>query len=114
MFSQVDLFSDARVQFHMAQVLVLRRDVAQESRNLSAAELELCRLLKPRQLGLAAIERTRRRQCARITWLRAGDASTTLFHARINSMIKRALCMITSRRSWAGDRLTLTQSIGTS
>ena len=67
-------FSDAKLQFHMAAELVLRFDVAQESRRLSDAEFDLRKLLKLCMLGLAAVERARRRQASRLTWLRLGDA----------------------------------------
>ena len=41
------------------------------------------------QLALAVfvenIESAMKRQCSRINWLRAGDASTTFFHAKVNT-----------------------------
>ena len=52
-------FSDAKLQFHIASKIILRLDIAQESRNLSTLEFNLRRLLKQRLLGLAAIERAR-------------------------------------------------------
>ncbi|XP_073367839.1 uncharacterized protein [Aegilops tauschii subsp. strangulata] len=79
------LFSDAKLQFHMAQEIILRLDTAQENRTLSDAEWELRKKLKLRLSGLAAIERARKKQSSRINWLRAGDASTAFFHAKINS-----------------------------
>lgn len=79
------LFSDARVQFYMANELILHLDVAQETRMLSPAEFNLRKLLKLRVLDLALIERARKRQCSRITWLKLGDANTSFFHVRINS-----------------------------
>ena len=42
-------------------------------------------MLKTRVLGLAAIERARRRQASRVLWIRAGDASTKFFHAKCNN-----------------------------
>ena len=41
--------------------------------------------LKLKVLGLAAIERVMKRQASRISWLRARDASTKLFHAKMRS-----------------------------
>lgn len=79
------LFSDAKVQFHMVNELILRFDVAMEKRQLTAQELSFRKLLKQRVLGLAAVERARRRQASRVTWLRAGDANTSFFNAKINS-----------------------------
>jgi hypothetical protein len=50
-------FSDARFQLHFASEIVLRFDVPQERRLLSAEEFALRKLLIARILGLAAIER---------------------------------------------------------
>jgi hypothetical protein len=41
--------------------------------------------LKRRVIGLAALERTRKRQASRITILKEGDAKTTYFHLRVNA-----------------------------
>lgn len=79
------LFSDAKIQFHIVCEVVLRLDVAQEKRRLTDSEFQLRRQLKQRLLGLAAVERARKRQASRITWLRAGDAKTAFFQAKINS-----------------------------
>lgn len=79
------LFSDAKVQFHMASELILRLDVAMEIRQLSPAEFRFRIALKQRIVGLAAVERARRRQASRMTWLRAGDANTAFFNAKICS-----------------------------
>jgi hypothetical protein len=78
-------FGDVRFQLHLANEVILRLDVAQESRNLSDLEFHFRKTLKVRVLGLAAIERSRRRQASRITWLREGDANTRFFHVKINS-----------------------------
>lgn len=78
-------FSDAKLQFHMAAEIVLRLDVAQENRRLSDAEYNLRKLLKLRLLGLAAVERARRRQALRLTWLRLGDAGKFFFHAKMRA-----------------------------
>ena len=79
------MFSDAKVQLHLATEIVMRLDIAQKNRALSDEEFHLRKLLKLRILGLAAIEQARKRQASRITWLRAGDAPTTFFQAKINS-----------------------------
>jgi hypothetical protein len=68
----------------MANTLMLRFDVAQESRALSQAEVGLRRMLKHAVLGLASLERTIARQRSRIRWLQEGDANTKLFHAVAN------------------------------
>ena len=36
-------------------------------------------------IGLAALERARKRQASRVTWLKAGDAKTAFFQAKISS-----------------------------
>ncbi|XP_073363023.1 uncharacterized protein [Aegilops tauschii subsp. strangulata] len=76
------LFSDAKAQFHLACEVMLRLDVAQERRSLTPTEFQLRRQLKQRLLGLAAIERARKRKASRISWLRAGDAKTAFFRLR--------------------------------
>lgn len=50
------LFSNARLQLHIANEIILRLDVAQESRQLSVQECSLRFDLKLRVLGLAAVE----------------------------------------------------------
>ena len=40
------LFNDAKIQFHIATEIILRLDIAQESRSLSTPEFNLRRLLK--------------------------------------------------------------------
>jgi hypothetical protein len=69
----------------MALEIILQFDIAQESRQLTQAELTLRRNLKDRVLGLAVVERARRRQAARITNLKEGDANTKFFHLRMNA-----------------------------
>jgi hypothetical protein len=80
-----ELFGDARFQLHLANEIIHRFDIAQEDRTLGPLEFELRKLLKTRVLGLAAIERSRRRQASRVTWLREGDANTRYFHIKMNS-----------------------------
>lgn len=79
------MFSDAKIQFCIANEVILRLDVAQESRALSPAEFRLRKFLKMRIVGLAAIERAWKRQASRVLWLRAGDASTKYFHVKFCS-----------------------------
>lgn len=83
------LFSNARLQLHIAKEMILRLDVAQERRHLSNAELTLKRDLKLRALGLAAVERSRQKQASRINWLKSGDACTRFFHMKMSARKRR-------------------------
>lgn len=58
-------------------------DIAQEARQLSNDETTLRQDLKLRILGLAALERCRRRQASRINPIKAGDACTRFFHLKM-------------------------------
>lgn len=78
------LFSDAKLQFHLASEVILQLDITQEKRGLMPSEFALRKMLKQRIVGLAAIERARKRQASRVTWLRAGDTKTAFFQAKIN------------------------------
>jgi hypothetical protein len=80
-----NIFSEARLHFHMAQSVILQLDIAQESRTLTDDEFISRDKLKNRILGLAVLERLRKRQCSRITHLKLGDANTRFFHLKANS-----------------------------
>jgi hypothetical protein len=73
----------------MANDVIHRLDVVQESRQLSTEELQLRRDLKSRVLGLAAVERARRRQASRLIWLKEGDACTHFFHLNANNCSRK-------------------------
>jgi hypothetical protein len=73
----------------MANEVIFRLDTAQEDRQLSEDELQLRRDLKIRILGLAALERSRRRQASRISYIKAGDACTRFFHLRMAARKRR-------------------------
>ena len=64
------IFSNTKLQFHIASEVVLRSDVAQERRQLTPREFWLRKTLKLKIVGLAALERVRKRQAARTTWLK--------------------------------------------
>ena len=83
------LFSNARLQLYIANEVIFRLDVAQESRLLSEQENILWQDLKIRILGLAAIERSRRRQASRLNFIRAGDACTRFFHLKMAARKRR-------------------------
>lgn len=59
--------------------------MAPDVRQLTQEETELRKALKIRVLGLKAVERSRRRQCSRLTWLKEGDACTKFFHLKANA-----------------------------
>lgn len=75
---------DIRLQLAIANEVVFQLDVAQEDRVLSEEEQCLRKLLKSRVLGLAALERIRLRQRARITWLKHGDVNSKFFQIKAN------------------------------
>lgn len=55
------LFSNAQLQLHIANEVIMHLEMAQDSRQLSEDEATLRADLKLRVLGLAALERSRRR-----------------------------------------------------
>ncbi|XP_071681762.1 uncharacterized protein [Lolium perenne] len=94
-----------KLKIAMANTLILRLDVAQESRVLTPAEAWLRRMLKHAVLGMSSLERTIARQRSRIRWLREGDANTKLFHAVANG--RRTKNYIASVR--VGEEVATTQ-----
>lgn len=81
--------SEAKLQFHMALNVIQRLDVAQEHRELSPPETRLRAALKRKVLGLASIERARKKQASRVTHIREGDANTKFFHLKVNARRRR-------------------------
>jgi len=96
-----ELFGNPRMQLHMANEVILRLDIAQEQPGLTPEEITLRRDLKIRVLGLAAVERSRRRQASRVIWIREGDACTRFFHLRANG--RRRILYIPHLRRPNGD-----------
>ena len=66
------LFSKAKIHLQAALLVILHLDIAQEGRILSADERELRARLKRRVIALSVLERSRKKQCVRITNLRVG------------------------------------------
>nr|AAK54295.1 putative reverse transcriptase [Oryza sativa Japonica Group] len=83
--------SKYRLQLQIANEIILRFDVAQESRLLSDDERHLRAACKGRCLALASLERIRLRQRAKIRNLREGDAGTAFFHMKIKSRRRKLL-----------------------
>jgi hypothetical protein len=79
------IISDVKMQLEMATVVIHQLDIAQERRQLLQEELLLRKRLKNRVLGLAAIERARKKQTSRLTNLKLGDANTRYFQRRANA-----------------------------
>jgi mannosylglycoprotein endo-beta-mannosidase len=73
-----------KLRILVANELILRLDVAMESRALSVEERGFRRLLKRKLLGLASLERTIARRHCRIHWLSEGNACTRFFHLHAN------------------------------
>jgi hypothetical protein len=86
----------------MALDVILQLDVAQEFRALSPDERRLRADLKQHVKGLAALERTRKRQASRISYLREGDANTKFFHLRVNARKrKNHILRLKHNNGWA-------------
>jgi hypothetical protein len=79
------LFSNARLQLHIAMEVIFWLDKAQEDRQLTTDETNLQQDLKIRVLGLAVVERSRRRQASRINYIRVGDACMRFFHLKMSA-----------------------------
>jgi hypothetical protein len=69
---------------HDAEQPVLSLD-QQDLRQLTETETQQRKTAKSKILGLAAIWKVKLRQCSRLTWIRAGDANTKIFHLRANA-----------------------------
>jgi hypothetical protein len=73
-----------KLQLAIANLIILRFDVAEESRQSQPGERWLRSNLKMTVLGLSSLERTIARQRSRVRWLKDGDANTKLFHMVAN------------------------------
>jgi exonuclease III len=79
------LFSNGKIMLHAALLVILHFDMAQEIRVLSIGERDLHARLKKKVIALAVVERARKKQCARISNIKEGDANTKFFHLRVNA-----------------------------
>ena len=95
------MFSKANVQLHAALLVILRLDIAQETRLLSPADSDLRARLKRRVISLAVLQRARKSQCARVANLKEGDANTNSFHRCVNARRrKNHIHRIKQAHSW--------------
>jgi mannosylglycoprotein endo-beta-mannosidase len=96
------LFSTAKIQLHMALHVILHLDRAMDSRLLSPEETDIRTRLKRRIIGLAALERARKKQRARINDLRDGDANTKFFHRKVNARRRKNFILkLRHNNGWA-------------
>jgi hypothetical protein len=99
-----NLQKTARLQEDIATEVIFQLDLAQEDRDLLADERLLRQFLKARLLGIAAIERAKWKQRARLSWIKLGDANTIFFHLRANG--RRRKNYIIALRSIDGSQVT--------
>lgn len=93
---------NTRLQLAIAKEIILQLELAQESRTLTAHELDLRRRLKIRSTGLAVIEKSRMQQRSRLTYIRCGDANTKLFHLKANARRRKTTSNAYSpRMAWS-------------
>jgi hypothetical protein len=78
---------DTKLQLAIVKEVLLQLEATQESRALTAKELDLRRRLKIHSTGLAAIEKSRIKQRSRLTYIHCGDANTKLFHIRTSARL---------------------------
>jgi hypothetical protein len=80
---------DTRLTLAIVKEVLLQLEAAQEIRTLTQQELHLRRHLKIRSTGLAAIEKLRIKQRARLSYIHSGDANTKFFHIRANTRLRK-------------------------
>lgn len=96
------LLSNTKMKMLMAKQVILRLDEAQDHRQLTPEETWLRGKLKKRMLGWAVVEKARKRQCSRITYLKEGDANTKFFHLKANGRKRKNFIQRLSNGStWA-------------
>lgn len=80
-----------RMQFQIANDVILRLDTTQETRGLSLEERRLKAFLKGKCLALAALERVRLRHRARVRGMQEGNANSKYFHLKANGRRRKHL-----------------------
>ena len=78
------LIGNNRVLLCAAKMLIGILDVAQDYRQLSVHEIYLKRDLKVRLLGMTAVAKLRAKQSARLTAIKASEASSNFFYMQAN------------------------------
>ena len=63
---------------------------AQEERSLTQEELEFKKYLKNKSMGMAAVQKSRARQHARLSWIQSGDTNTRFFQPHANIRKKKS------------------------
>jgi hypothetical protein len=98
------LFSNTEVLVHAALLVILHFDLAQESRALNSNERDLRARLKRKVVALAVVEWARKKQSARIAYIKEGDANTKFFHLRVNARRRKNFIQrVKHRNGWVTD-----------
>ena len=72
------------------------------TRDLTDPEHRLRSKLKNRILGWVVIEKAKKRQCSRVTYIREGDANTKFFHLKANSRRRKNFIQrLRKEQGWA-------------
>ena len=78
------IIGNNRVLLCAARMLIAILDVVQDFRQLSQEEIDLKRDLKVRFLGMTAVAKPRAKQSARLTAVKAAEASSKNFYMQAN------------------------------
>jgi hypothetical protein len=92
------LLPQGKLATTICREIIDRLETSQEVRILLDDEHELIGLLKKRLLGLAAIEKSRACQRARLNWIKKGDVNTWYFHIMSYARKKKNFIAILSNK----------------
>jgi hypothetical protein len=97
---------------HAALLVILHLDLAQERHRLNTHERDLRARLKRKVIALAVVERARKKQSARISHIKEGDANTKFFHLRVNARRRKNFIQrLKHNNGWVTDHGTKEQVI---